>query len=53
MAVNGEQHVNGVGKSEQVVASILHGVKDLKIVSSGTPSQGCRQLTEMYRNIVN
>jgi L-iditol 2-dehydrogenase len=36
MAVNGEQHVNGAGKSEQVVASVLHGAKDLKIVSSST-----------------
>jgi L-iditol 2-dehydrogenase len=33
MAVNGEQHVNGAGKIEEVVASVLHGVKDLKIVS--------------------
>jgi L-iditol 2-dehydrogenase len=36
MAVNGEQRVNGVGKSEEVVASVLHGVKDLKIVSRAT-----------------
>jgi L-iditol 2-dehydrogenase len=34
MAVNGQQDVNGSGKSEEVVASVLHGVKDLKIVSS-------------------
>ena len=33
MAVNGQQDVNGRGKSEEVVASVLHGVKDLKIVS--------------------
>jgi L-iditol 2-dehydrogenase len=31
MAVNGAQQVNGVGKGEEVVASVLHGVKDLKI----------------------
>lgn len=36
MAVNGEKQANGVGKSEEVVASVLHGVKDLKIVSRGT-----------------
>jgi L-iditol 2-dehydrogenase len=36
MAVNGAQQVNGVGKGEEVVASVLHGVKDLKIVSCGT-----------------
>jgi L-iditol 2-dehydrogenase len=36
MAVNGAQHVNGMGKSEEVVASVLHGVKDLKIVSCST-----------------
>lgn len=34
MAVNGQQEVNGREKSEEVVASVLHGVKDLKIVSS-------------------
>ncbi len=34
MAVNGKQDVNGRDKSEEVVASVLHGVKDLKIVSS-------------------
>ncbi|PMD25033.1 GroES-like protein [Hyaloscypha hepaticicola] len=31
MAINGQQDVNGSGKSEEVVASVLHGVKDLKI----------------------
>ncbi len=34
MAVNGQQDLNGSGNSEEVVASVLHGVKDLKIVSS-------------------
>ena len=33
MAVNGEQQIHGAGKNEEVVASVLHGVKDLKIVS--------------------
>jgi hypothetical protein len=33
MAVNGEQQANRAGKGEKVVASVLHGVKDLKIVS--------------------
>ncbi len=53
MAVNGAQQVNGVGKGEEVVASVLHGVKDLKIVSCGTTLHYCEQLTEKYRNIAN
>jgi hypothetical protein len=36
MAVNGEQHVSGGRNHEEVIASVLHGVKDLKIVSWDT-----------------
>ena len=36
MAINGVNQTNGVGKSEEVVASVLHGVKDLRIVGRGT-----------------
>jgi hypothetical protein len=36
MAVEAQNQSNGVGKSGEVLASVLHGVKDLRIVSRGT-----------------
>jgi hypothetical protein len=36
MAIERENQSNGFRKGEEVVASVLHGVKDLKIVSRST-----------------